>query len=88
MEKNAVVFMSMINGQYKNILKFRVTENGGEFYDVIPGYGERYKEMLEKIGIDIKGTMIKPLENPKKFVELAPKFYSGTYEKWAWVKKS
>lgn len=87
-EKRVVAFFNYANGEKNYILKFKLLDDGrGEFYDVSQGIGENYKKLINQTGISVKGENIKPLDDPKKFIELAPKFYSGTYEGWVWIKQ-
>ena len=83
-----IAFQVLDDNGYKTILKFRTNENGkGEFFDLTPGYGEKYAGILKNIGIQLNSNkMILPIENPKEFIELAPKFYSGSYERWKKIK--
>ena len=82
--KNSIAFQILENEGYRTILKFRVKEDGkGEFYDLIPEYGKNYADAISKIGITLSNNKTyKPLENPEKFLELAPVYNSGTYERW------
>lgn len=81
---NSIAYQILEDDGYRTILKFRITENGkGEFYDFQSEYGKKYANILKDVGIQINAReTIKPLENPKKFIELAPIYNSGTYERW------
>ena len=83
-----IAFQVLRDNGFETIIKFRVNENGnGEFFDLTPGYGENYAEVLKKSGIQLNSNkFILPLENPKEFIELAPKFYSSSYERWKKIK--
>lgn len=84
---NKVGFYTTSNGKKEFVLKFRLLDNGkGEFFEVKPGYGEAYKKELEKNGVNARGIKINPVREPKKFIDLVPKYYSGTYEGWSWLK--
>lgn len=81
---NSIAFQTLKDDGYETIMKFRLTENGkGEFYDINSEYGKKLANILTKCGFQISNTeIIKPLENPEKFMELAPIYDSSIYQRW------